>query len=229
MDMGLERYRSTVAPYLDRWAGGFLSWSPNRLSWTSVSLSILAALTYALLPEARGLLPAALPVLLLAIALLIFLSGVFDVLDGYVARKRHLDSRAGDFLDHVLDRYADLALLLGIAASGLADPVLCLLALATLLLVSYMGTQAQAVGAGRLYGGLLGRADRLILLSGSALLLAFGFAVDLWAPRADHVPLEFVVGGFPVTILDLVMVYFLVAGQVTAISRAWTTWRSLTV
>jgi len=27
-----------------------------------------------------------------------------------------------------------------------------------------MGTQAQAVGAGRVYSGLLGRADRLVLL-----------------------------------------------------------------
>ena len=32
------------------------------------------------------------------------------------------------------------------------------------LMLSYMGTQAQAVGAGREYAGLLGRADRLIVL-----------------------------------------------------------------
>ena len=31
-------------------------------------------------------------------------------------------------------------------------------------MLSYMGTQAQAVGAGREYAGLLGRADRLIVL-----------------------------------------------------------------
>ena len=32
-------------------------------------------------------------------------------------------------------------------------------------MLSYMGTQAQAVGAGREYAGLLGRADRLVVLS----------------------------------------------------------------
>jgi archaetidylinositol phosphate synthase len=29
---------------------------------------------------------------------------------------------------------------------------------------SYLGTQAQAVGVGRYYGGMLGRADRLVLI-----------------------------------------------------------------
>ena len=32
-------------------------------------------------------------------------------------------------------------------------------------MLSYMGTQAQAVGAGREYAGLLGRADRLVVLA----------------------------------------------------------------
>ena len=31
-------------------------------------------------------------------------------------------------------------------------------------MLSYMGTQAQAIGAGRDYAGLLGRADRLVVL-----------------------------------------------------------------
>jgi archaetidylinositol phosphate synthase len=31
-------------------------------------------------------------------------------------------------------------------------------------MASYLGTQAQAVGVGRYYGGLLGRADRLVLI-----------------------------------------------------------------
>ena len=38
------------------------------------------------------------------------------------------------------------------------------LGLTGVLMSSYMGTQAQAVGVGRFYGGLLGRADRLVLL-----------------------------------------------------------------
>jgi archaetidylinositol phosphate synthase len=38
------------------------------------------------------------------------------------------------------------------------------LALTGVLMSSYLGTQAQAVGVGRYYGGLLGRADRLVLI-----------------------------------------------------------------
>jgi len=37
-------------------------------------------------------------------------------------------------------------------------------ALTGVLMSSYLGTQAQAVGVGRFYGGLLGRADRLVLI-----------------------------------------------------------------
>jgi CDP-diacylglycerol--glycerol-3-phosphate 3-phosphatidyltransferase/archaetidylinositol phosphate synthase len=32
------------------------------------------------------------------------------------------------------------------------------------LLTSYLGVQAQAVGVGRYYGGILGRADRLVII-----------------------------------------------------------------
>ncbi len=42
---------------------------------------------------------------------------------------------------------------------------------------SYLGTQAQAVGVGRYYGGLLGRADRLVLI------LIVG-AIDLIVPMS---------------------------------------------
>jgi archaetidylinositol phosphate synthase len=156
---------------------------------------------------------------------LIFASGVFDVLDGEVARTTRTASRQGDFLDHVVDRYADLVILLGIAASGFVNPLLALLALVSLLLTSYMGTQAQAVGAGRAYGGLLSRADRLVLLS------LFTFVEgDLslpwpWAPSAPWSRLT--VAGIPFTILDLLLVYFVVAGQWTALDRARRTYAEL--
>src|SRR2546427_13050446 len=68
----------------------------------------------------------------------------------------------GDSLDHVLDRYADVFMLGGIAFNA----TYCRLGVGTLallgvLLTSYMGTQEQSVGPGRAYGGVLGRADWL--------------------------------------------------------------------
>ena len=94
---------------------------------------------------------------------LVFLTAVLDALDGIVARKRNLSSKKGDLVDHTLDRVADILILGGIAISPLVDTQTGFAAIIGVLMLSYMGTQAQAVGAGREYAGLLGRADRLIV------------------------------------------------------------------
>jgi len=97
-------------------------------------------------------------------ALMVFLTAVLDALDGMVARMRKISSRRGDLVDHTLDRVADIIIVGGIALGPLVDITVGFAAIIGILMLSYMGTQAQAVGAGREYAGLLGRADRLVLL-----------------------------------------------------------------
>ena len=97
-------------------------------------------------------------------ALMVFLTAVFDALDGIVARMKEIASRRGDLLDHTLDRVADVIILGGIALSSMVDITVGFSAIIGVLMLSYMGTQAQAVGAGREYAGLLGRADRIVIL-----------------------------------------------------------------
>jgi len=80
-----------------------------------------------------------------------------------------------------------------------------------------MGTQAQAVGLGRLYGGALGRADRLVIL-GVVTLLQFAF--DSAGTPLGLEPARF-------TVLGWAMVLFAVLGNVTAIQRAISVWRRL--
>lgn len=216
--MVAEGYRARMAPYIQRLSEPFLGWPPARLSGLALALAVVAALLAA---ATRWL--GALP--FLAVALLIFGSGVFDVLDGAVARRTGASSRRGDLLDHVFDRYADVVLLLGLAVSGFTIPLLALLALVSLLLTSYMGTQAQALGAGRLYAGPLSRADRLLLLA-AATFLEFDLSLPWpWAPTAPWA--RFTVGGVGFTVIDAVLVYFVVAGQVTAIYRATRLYRAL--
>ena len=96
---------------------------------------------------------------------MVFLTAVFDALDGIVARMRNLSSKRGDLVDHTLDRVADIIIVGGIAIGNLVDITIGVSAIIGILMLSYMGTQAQAVGAGREYAGLLGRADRLVVLS----------------------------------------------------------------
>ncbi|MGP8019126.1 MAG: CDP-alcohol phosphatidyltransferase family protein [Thermoplasmata archaeon] len=216
--MVLEAFRGRVASYVARLARPFLGWPPARLSWLALGCAGVAAVL-------AGLVRWTSPLLFLPVALVIFLSGLFDVLDGEVARATGKASIRGDFLDHVLDRYADIILVVGIAVSGFVNPVLALFALVSLLLTSYMGTQAQAVGQGRLYSGLLSRADRLVVLM-VATFLEFDWSLPWpWSPSEPWA--RFHVGGLAFTVIDVAFVYFVIAGQWTAYARARRVYRAL--
>ena len=84
-------------------------------------------------------------------------------------------------------------------------------------------TQAQAIGAPRLYAGLLGRADRVVLSTLFPLLqLIFGMLGYGW--------FTFDIGSWTVTFnwLTIMMLWFAVVGNLTAIQRAIITWNNLT-
>ena len=216
--MVLEGYRARFAPYIERLARPWLAWTPGRLSALAFGLMVAGAGLAVLVRWTT-------PYLFLPVAALIFLGGTFDVIDGEVARRTGRSSVRGDFLDHVLDRYGDTILVVGIAVSGYAYPPLALLALASLLLTSYMGTQAQAVGQGRLYAGLLSRADRLVVLA-LATFLEFDWSLPWpWAPAAPWS--RFHAGGVTFTVIDVAFVYFVIAGQWTAITRALRVYRAI--
>jgi len=192
-------------------AKAFIRWNPNTLSFISFLLAVLAAFCIFFADRYwQLLLPLA--------SVLILLSGLFDAIDGKVARLTGKSSRRGDFVDHVLDRYSDLILIGAVGVSSWSDPYLGILALSGVLLTSYMGTQAQAVGAGRNYGGLLGRADRMVLL----------IAVPLvqWALMSFGVS-SFTVLTFTITVFDLMMIWFAVVGHLTAIQRAVSTYKRI--
>ena len=94
----------------------------------------------------------------------VILNAFFDGLDGAIARTMNQQGLRGDFLDHTVDRYADIFIIAGIFSGPLCVWWIGVFGLTGVLMSSYLGTQAQAVGVGRFYGGLLGRADRLVLL-----------------------------------------------------------------
>ncbi len=216
--MVLEGYRDRVRPYVDRLARPFRAWSPSRLSGLAIAFAAAAALLAAGVRWTT-------PLLFLPVSALILLAGLFDVLDGHIARTTHRASLRGDLLDHVLDRYADVLLVLGFAVSGYADPILALLALVSLLLASYMGTQAQAVGQGRAYGGLLSRADRLVVLAAAA-FLEFDWSLP-WPWARSEPWARFHLGPLAFTVIDVAFAYFVIAGQLTAVARARRTYRAL--
>ncbi len=201
--MVLDSQRDNVDPLLTKFAKRFKNINPNVLTWVSLVFAVIAGLFFYFSK------PSTEPVnfYLYFAALFVFLNGFFDALDGKVAKLTGKASARGDFLDHALDRYADVFMVGGLALSGWCDIRIGFIAIVGMLLTSYMGTQSQAVGCKRNYSGLLGRADRLVLL--------------MFAPIIQHILLNFygidLIYGF--TLLECVLIYFAVVGNLTAIQR----------
>jgi archaetidylinositol phosphate synthase len=141
---------------------------------------------------------------------LVMVNAACDAMDGALARAMEAQSVRGDFLDHVVDRYADIFIITGIFAGGYAPWWIGVIALTGVLMSSYLGTQAQAVGVGRFYGGVLGRADRLLLT-----ILAGVFTILLPA------------GVFGLSYLGWLLVIFGIFGHLTAVQRFIYTWRQM--
>lgn len=205
--MVLDRKRDSVDPLLSIVAKRFSKINPNILTWIALVFAFFSGLFfYFSSPEFELL-----NYYLFFAAFFVFLNGFFDAIDGKVAKLANKASLRGDFLDHALDRYADVFMVGGLALSSWCSrPSIGLLAIIGMLLTSYMGTQSQAVGYKREYSGLLGRADRLVLLIIFPIVQHIGLRFSLQLP-------------WETTVLDWVLIYFAVVGNITAIQRFYST------
>jgi len=150
-----SRWTKLIEPLVVRMGG----LDPSILTWSSL---VLAILSFYIIAGAEQNSEGAIGIMFAIF--LILLAGILDALDGALARHQGTDGPYGDFLDHTIDRVVDIGLLLAIGAnvSFVDDPRSGFLAGLLTLMGSYMGTQAQSVGLGRIYGGF-SRADRLVI------------------------------------------------------------------
>ncbi len=106
---------------------------------------------------------------LLAAGLLVLAAGLFDMLDGALARHTGRVSRFGAVLDSTLDRLSEAAILVAAVflfatEAMVAAAVLAGATLAGAMTVSYLRARMEALGlAGR--GGLFTRLERVIVLA----------------------------------------------------------------
>ena len=139
--------------------------SPNTITWLGFLLTVGAA---ALIATEH----------LLAAGLMVLLAGLFDILDGALARWTNRTTRFGGILDSTLDRLSEATLLLGILVLFLLveeQSVLftllarkwsiLLVGVALLIspLVSYIRVRAEAMGL-ECQVGLFTRFERVIVL-----------------------------------------------------------------
>jgi len=132
--------------------------TPNQLSAIGIIFAFLSAFAYWKWHLFNQLLLVAAPIFLL-------ISGFFDALDGVVARLYGQTTKFGGFLDSLLDRYADSAVIVGIILGILCIPEWGLAALIGSLLVSYARARGEAAGIKMETVGLAERAERIIILT----------------------------------------------------------------
>ncbi len=104
---------------------------------------------------------------------LILFAGLFDMLDGQVARIGNMKSTFGALYDSVLDRYSELFTFLGICYYLVAhhyflSSLFAFVALIGSMMVSYTRARAEGLGID-CKGGLMQRPERVVLLGVSAL------------------------------------------------------------
>lgn len=206
--MVLDRHRGVLDPILNPWTHVLRNVDPNTLSWISFPFALAAGLFFYFSD------PTQTPerFYIVAAAFCVMLNGILDLLDGRVARLANKQTKLGDFLDHTLDRFADVVILTGLALSPWGAPRVGLVAIVVVLLSSYIGTQAQAVGHGRIYGGMLVRADRMVLLMGLPLIDAYlahaGITLDFlpFLPGTQY-------------LLGIFLYYVAIAGTITMMQR----------
>ena len=103
----------------------------------------------------------------------ILFAGLFDMLDGQVARLGNMSSKFGALFDSVLDRYSELIMFLGICYYLVAhhyflSSLFAFLALIGSMMVSYTRARAEGLGI-ECKGGLMQRPERVITIGVSAL------------------------------------------------------------
>lgn len=202
--MTFNALRPVAARIIDPVADFFVKYevSPDTVSIISLICAFFAGLSFYYSPEYKDL-------TLLAGILVVF-NSLFDALDGVIARKSNRATPRGDFLDHVIDRYSDVFIICSIFFAGYVSWQIGVAAIVGVLLTSYLGTQAQALNLGRYYGGIMGRADRLVVI----ILAAFANSVY---PAS--------VAGF--TILGWAVILIAVTSHITAIQRIIYIWKRL--
>ncbi len=135
--------------------------APNLLTLFGLAVSSLAALLFG-----KGMIRLG--------GFIMLLAGLFDTIDGEVARRSNRVSNFGAFLDSTLDRYSEILVFLGIGLHFVrngynAATIFLFFALTGSLMVSY--TRARAEGLGETCQvGLMQRTERVVVVALGALI-----------------------------------------------------------
>jgi len=115
--------------------------------------------------------------------LLIFLGGIFDLIDGEVSRRRGITSRFGAFFDSFIDRYSDNLIYLGFlyyfsTKGEIIYIILCGAIIIGSMLVSYARARAEGLGI-ECKVGFFERTERLLTIVAGTIIGGVGFGIAI--------------------------------------------------
>lgn len=133
---------------------------PDVITGAALGLSVAGGAAFAFANQQ--------PLVLLAAPVVVLGRTALNALDGLVAKRTGVARPWGEVLNEFSDRLADVAILGGIAISGVVNGYLAAGAIVAVLLASYLGVLSKAAGGPRQYGGVMGKADRMVILAVAA-------------------------------------------------------------
>ena len=138
---------------------------PDAISYLSIVAALIAGICF----WKSG----ARPWLLIIAPLFCYLRLWFNMLDGMVAFAGGTASRRGEILNDLPDRVSDIVIFVGVAHSGLMNPLIGYWAAIFAVLTSYVGLFGQALGVQRQFGGVMSKPWRMVALHCGAWLTFF--------------------------------------------------------
>jgi phosphatidylglycerophosphate synthase len=147
---------------------------PDAISYLSMVAALAAAICFW---KSGGI-----PSLLIVAPLFCFLRLWFNMLDGMVAVAAGKASARGEILNDLPDRISDVIIFVGVAHSGLMNPIFGYWTAIFALLTAYVGLFGQAVGGQREFSGWMSKPWRMVVLS---LGTWATFVVQIYGPAFD--------------------------------------------
>ena len=138
---------------------------PDTISYLSVVAAFAAAICFWKAGEIRWL--------LIIAPLFSYLRLWLNMLDGMVAVAAGKASRRGEILNDLPDRVSDVIIFVGVAHSGLMNPIFGYWAAIAAVLTAYVGLFGQALGVQREFGGIMSKPWRMVALHIGAWLALF--------------------------------------------------------
>jgi phosphatidylglycerophosphate synthase len=129
---------------------------PDAISYLSIVAAIVAAYCFWNSGQNRWL--------LIIGPLFCYLRLWLNMLDGMVAVAAGKASRHGEILNDLPDRVSDIIIFVGIAHSGLMNPLIGYWSAILAVLTAYVGLFGQALGVQREFGGVMSKPWRMIAL-----------------------------------------------------------------